>query len=148
MHTTEGGLRIGPILEALGIETPENIKHLGLHLGQDIERMVTETMIKIDPKALKWRILATTPLTDLLHRALLIKQHSSRSTTMSSCPYQHKKSRVTCCTRTCSTSYGHGKLTETLLVNGDWWQKAGSQGAMIKEAYKFNTLRNMRGTTT
>ncbi len=39
-------------LEALGIETPQNIKHLGLHLGQDIERMVTETMIKIDPKAL------------------------------------------------------------------------------------------------
>ncbi len=60
-------------LQALGIETPEHIKHLGLHLGQDIESTVTETMNKIDPKALKRRILATTPPTDLLHRALLIK---------------------------------------------------------------------------
>jgi hypothetical protein len=68
---TPGAVLAG--LQALGIETPEIIKHLGLHLGQDIERTVTETMIKIDPKALKRRILATTPPTDLLHRALLIK---------------------------------------------------------------------------
>jgi hypothetical protein len=60
-------------LQGLGIETPESIKHLGLHLGEDMERTVTETMSKIDPKALKRRILATTPPTDLLHRALLIK---------------------------------------------------------------------------
>jgi hypothetical protein len=137
----EGAVLAG--LQALGIETPENIKHLGLQLGQDIERTVTETMIKIDPKALKRRILATTPPTDLLHRALLIKTALIPIYNMCSCPYQHLKSRVTCCTRSCSTSYGHGKLTETLYVNGDWCQKAGSQRAMIKEACKFNTLRNL-----
>ena len=60
-------------LRGLGIDTPEFIKHLGLHLGQDMESTVTETMRQIDPKALKRRIFATTPPTDLLHRALLIK---------------------------------------------------------------------------
>jgi hypothetical protein len=34
---------------------------------------------------------------------------------------------------------------ETLYVKEDWWQKTGSQRAMRKEVYKYNTLRNMRG---
>jgi hypothetical protein len=59
-------------LRDLGIETPEHIKHLGLHLGKNIQDTVTETMRQIDPKALKRRIFATTPPTDLLHRALLL----------------------------------------------------------------------------
>jgi len=59
-------------LRELGIETPEHIKHLGLYLGKNIQDTVTETMRQIDPKALKRRIFATTPPTDLLHRALLL----------------------------------------------------------------------------
>ncbi len=59
-------------LRELGIETPEHIKHLGLYLGKNIQDTVTETMRQIDPKALKRRIFATNPPTDLLHRALLL----------------------------------------------------------------------------
>jgi hypothetical protein len=59
-------------LQDLGIETPEYIKHLGLFLGKNIQDPVAETMRQIDPKALKRRILATTPPTDLLHPALLL----------------------------------------------------------------------------
>jgi hypothetical protein len=59
-------------LRELGIETPEHIKHLGLYLGKNMQDTVTETMRQIDPKALKRRIFATTPHTDLLHRALLL----------------------------------------------------------------------------
>ncbi len=63
---------INPASRELGIETPEHIKHLGLYLGKNIQDTVTETMRQIDPKALKRRIFATTPPTDLLHRALLL----------------------------------------------------------------------------
>jgi len=57
----------------LGINTPEHIKHLGIHLGKTLESTIQETMRQIEPKAIKRRILATTPPTDLLHRAMLIK---------------------------------------------------------------------------
>ena len=59
-------------LQALGIETPDYVKHLGLHLGKDIHLTMSETMRQINPKAIKRRILATTPPTDLLHRAMLL----------------------------------------------------------------------------
>jgi hypothetical protein len=59
-------------LQDLGIETPEHIKHLRLYLGKNIQDTVMETMRQIDPKALKRRIFATTPPTDLLHWALLL----------------------------------------------------------------------------
>ncbi len=53
-------------------ETPEVCKHLGIFLGKTIERTIEETMRNTEAKRIKRRILATTPPTDLLHRALLI----------------------------------------------------------------------------
>jgi len=60
-------------LRQLGIDTPDHIKHLGIHLGKNITSTLTETMAQINPKAIKRRILATTPPTDILHRSTLIK---------------------------------------------------------------------------
>jgi exonuclease III len=57
----------------LNIETPEHIKHLGIYLGKTLESTIAETMAQISPKAIKRRILATSPPTDILHRATLIK---------------------------------------------------------------------------
>jgi hypothetical protein len=48
------------------------MRHLGIELAKTIEDTVRTTMQKIDVKAVKRRILATTPLTDILHRATLI----------------------------------------------------------------------------
>ena len=59
-------------LREMGIQTPTTIKHLGLYLGETMESTVQETMRQIQPKTIKRRILATTPPTDLLHRARLI----------------------------------------------------------------------------
>jgi hypothetical protein len=59
-------------LNQKGIETPEVCKHLGIFLGKTIERTIEETMRNTEAKRIKRRILATTPPTDLLHRALLI----------------------------------------------------------------------------
>ena len=59
-------------IRQLGITTPEHIKHLGIHLGKTLESTITETMLQIAPKAITRRIMATTPPTDLLHRATLI----------------------------------------------------------------------------
>jgi hypothetical protein len=61
-----------PCLNEMGIETPENCKHLSLYLGKNIERMMECTMRNTEPKGIKRGILGTTPPTDLLHRALLI----------------------------------------------------------------------------
>jgi hypothetical protein len=47
-------------------------KHLGIHLAPTIEATIEATMAAIDPKAIERRILATTPPTDMLHRALLV----------------------------------------------------------------------------
>ena len=59
-------------LQQLGINTPEHIKHLGIHLGKTLDSTVEETIRQISPKAITRRILATTPPTDTLHRATLI----------------------------------------------------------------------------
>jgi hypothetical protein len=56
----------------MGMTTPNTIKHLGLHLSKTISSMVINTMAKIEPKAVKRRILATTPPTDMLHRSTLV----------------------------------------------------------------------------
>jgi len=60
-------------IQHLGINTPEHIKHLGIHLGKTIESTIEETMRQISPKTIQRRILATTPPTDILHRATLIR---------------------------------------------------------------------------
>jgi hypothetical protein len=52
--------------------TPASMRHLGIELAGTIEDTVRETIQKIDLKAVKRRILATTPPTDILHRATLI----------------------------------------------------------------------------
>ncbi len=57
-------------LQLLGMTTPDNIKHLGLHLVST--SMIAITKAKIEPKLIKRRILATTPPTDILHRANLV----------------------------------------------------------------------------
>ena len=59
-------------LQQLGITTPEHIKHLGIQLGKTLHSTIQHTVEHISPKAIQRRILATTPPTDLLHRALLI----------------------------------------------------------------------------
>jgi hypothetical protein len=58
-------------LEQVGLALTNSAKHLGIHLAPTIEATVEATMAAIDPKAIERRILATTPPTDMLHRALL-----------------------------------------------------------------------------
>jgi hypothetical protein len=55
-----------------GFTMPENMRHLGIELGKTIEDTVHGTLQKIDVKAARRRILATSPPTDTLHRATLI----------------------------------------------------------------------------
>jgi hypothetical protein len=59
-------------LQTQGFSTPPTIRHLGVELGLSIQNTIKETINKIDLKATKRRILATAPLTDILHRATLI----------------------------------------------------------------------------
>jgi hypothetical protein len=59
-------------LQDRGFATPTSMRHLGIELAGTIEDTVRETIQKIDLKAVKRRILATTPPTDILHRATLI----------------------------------------------------------------------------
>ncbi len=59
-------------IQQLGIDTPDHIKHLGIYLGKSLDDTVEETIRQIRPKAIMKRILATTPPTDILHRATLI----------------------------------------------------------------------------
>jgi len=75
-------------LWGLGIETPETIKHLGLHLGQDIERTVHETIKQIDPKDLKCRIFVTHLPPTFFIEPYSSRQHSFQYTIMSSWPFQ------------------------------------------------------------
>jgi hypothetical protein len=55
-----------------GFTTPDNMRHLGIELGKTMEDTTRETIQKIDVKAMKRRIMATSPPTDTLHRATLI----------------------------------------------------------------------------
>jgi hypothetical protein len=59
-------------LENAGLTITTSAKHLGIHLAPTIEATVEATMAAIDPKAIERRILATTPPTNILHRALLV----------------------------------------------------------------------------
>jgi hypothetical protein len=59
-------------LTQAGLAISLTSKHLGIHLAKTIEATIKATMEAIDPKAIKRRILATTPPTDILHRAVLI----------------------------------------------------------------------------
>jgi hypothetical protein len=59
-------------LQHKGFSMPNNMRHLCIELAKTIEDTVRETMQKVDLKAVKRRILATTPPTDNLHRATLI----------------------------------------------------------------------------
>ena len=61
-------------LNELGFATPETISYLGVNLGKTIESTVQATIAKIQPKSIRKRILATTPPTDLLHKARLLNQ--------------------------------------------------------------------------
>ncbi len=59
-------------LQHTGFTTPESMRHIGIEIARTIEDTICETTHKIDMKAVKRRILATTPSTDTLHRAILI----------------------------------------------------------------------------
>jgi len=59
-------------LQLLGINTAPQCKHLGIHLGETIQTTILETMRQVDTKLIRRRILATTPPTDMLHRAQLV----------------------------------------------------------------------------
>ena len=61
-------------LNHIGIKTPETMTHLGIELGKTMEVTIEATLNKIQPKAIRRRILATTPPTDLLHRSRQINQ--------------------------------------------------------------------------
>ena len=50
------------------------VPYLGIQLGKTICETINETLGKINPKAMRRWILATTPPTDLLHRAPMITQ--------------------------------------------------------------------------
>jgi hypothetical protein len=54
-----------------------NIKLLEIKLGQIIEETLRNTWNKTDMKAVKRRIMATAPATDILHRAKLINRSLS-----------------------------------------------------------------------
>jgi hypothetical protein len=56
----------------LGMATPNNSKYLGILLGNTINFNVEAIMVCIEPRAMKWHIIATMPLTDMLHRTKLI----------------------------------------------------------------------------
>jgi hypothetical protein len=55
-----------------GFTTLDSMRHLGIELSKSIEDTMQETFQKIDLKAIKRRILATSPPSDTLHRATLI----------------------------------------------------------------------------
>jgi hypothetical protein len=55
-----------------GLSLKTSAKHLGIHLAPTIEATIAATMAAIDPKAIERRIFATTPPTNMLHRALLV----------------------------------------------------------------------------
>jgi hypothetical protein len=59
-------------LTQAGLAVSLTTKHLGIHLAKTIEATIKATMEATDPRAIKRRILATTPPTDILHQALLI----------------------------------------------------------------------------
>lgn len=63
---------IQDMMHRMGINTPPTLKHLGLYLAPTIEGSIESTMANIEVKSIKRRIHATTPPTDLLHRATLI----------------------------------------------------------------------------
>ncbi len=69
-------------LQHRGFATPEAMRHLGIELSITIEDTMRETMQKIDTKTLKRRILATTPPTNILHRA----KQLSISSSIQACP--------------------------------------------------------------
>jgi hypothetical protein len=60
-------------LQAKGFNTPETVRHLGIELGVTMKKILIETLLKIDLKAIKRQILATTsPYTKILYRATLV----------------------------------------------------------------------------
>ncbi len=59
-------------LQEIGLSTPDDLKHLGIRLCKTMIGTVTATIQNIDTKAAQRRILATTPPTDMLHRATLL----------------------------------------------------------------------------
>ncbi len=59
-------------LRHMGMTTPDNENHLGIFLGKTMDSTVEVTMANIKPKLVKRKILATTPPTDVLHRATLV----------------------------------------------------------------------------
>ena len=62
------------IIRDTGIQTPDTIRYLGVQLGINMEETIKATIAHINPKAIKRRIMATTPPTDLVHRATLINR--------------------------------------------------------------------------
>jgi hypothetical protein len=69
-------------LAQAGLSLTTSAKHLEILLAPTIEATIAATMTAIDPKAIEQRILATTPPTDTLHRALLVNLAFSQFITM------------------------------------------------------------------
>ncbi len=80
-------------------------------------------MEAIDPKAIKRRILATTPPTDILHGAVLINmalipiyKHVFMALPFGKTTQMNFKKKF-------SNFYGHGNMKGKPNKNGDWWPK-------------------------
>jgi hypothetical protein len=59
-------------LQEKGFSAPNTMRHLGIELSINIQNTIKETISKIDLKTTKRRIMATSPPTEVLHRATLI----------------------------------------------------------------------------
>jgi len=59
-------------INEMGLETPEKIKYLGVTICKNEKDTAVKTIESLDAKMIKRRIMATTPPTDMLHRAFLI----------------------------------------------------------------------------
>jgi len=70
LNTDENILRS---ISDAGILIVESTDCLGIVLAETIEETVTQTMQKIEPKAIKRRIMATAHPTNMLHKSILLK---------------------------------------------------------------------------
>ena len=59
-------------LRELGINVSGTVKHLGIQLGETVQSTIVQTLRQAETKMQLKRILATTPPSDLLHRAQLV----------------------------------------------------------------------------
>jgi hypothetical protein len=124
----------------MGMTTPDNAKHLGIFLGRTMDSTVEVTMANIEPKLVKRRILATTPPTDVLHRATLV--------TTALIPVYNHVFRPSLLNPSIQNLYslrsyafsGPSKWMAIPSRKGAWWRRRGSLLDLKWEALAYNIL--------